>query len=481
MGGGERVDVSPRGAPPSIHQLESRRLCIAAPPSLLRRSPSSVQVNVEAQSWPRGLRPKRHVFVVATSPFQQRRHKARSPSVVDHPWKPLFNAAAKRLQVEPATESSPPSPLSRSLLRTCGQHLASVLQLARLARRGCADPFRVCEVRGTTKRGAEHEDHGEEECCATLVDSLAQCTMACEQDICGRRFVMPSNSQFVLGDVFRLKGVARCLRTACFRLMVLDPPWPNKSAHRAHAYHTMSFKRLRSMSRLPVQSMLREGAVVAVWVTHDPKTWEVVQKHWFPAWGVRHACDWYWLKVTADGTCVYPLPPCRWHHASHVGANSVVAGSAGAATPVANGGADSQLPRTAEEALPSQHPGGSIHGKVAACAPTPCLTASADARKPWERLMLGVVLPRGGTSKSTQRPPSWASSPQAFAAPVTSHSVKPPVVDLLSPHLPPRLPGVTVDKLELFARRLRTGWLSIGDQCLLFQMRELFAQVGQEC
>ena len=113
-----------------------------------------------------------------------------------------------------------------------------------------------------------------------------------------------------------------------------------------------------------------------------------------------------------------------------------------------------------------------------------------DARKPWELLVVGV---REGAD-STACPPLPPHS-VAFAAPPVAHSVKPAIAPLLAEWLPSKLRCAScvaarrhssaavgaslcacddVDCLELFARRLRAGWTSVGDQCLLFQAAALY-------
>ena len=66
------------------------------------------------------------------------------------------------------------------------------------------------------------------------------------------------------------------------------------------------------------------------------------------------------------------------------------------------------------------------------------------------------------------------------------HSWKPPIdrllegcVQSLGMTIPPRSsPAAPKSRLELFARELRTGWTSMGDEVLLFQERALYAARG---
>jgi N6-adenosine-specific RNA methylase IME4 len=87
-------------------------------------------------------------------------------------------------------------------------------------------------------------------------------------------------------------------------LIVLDPPWENASAHRAHAYPTLPHRRLL---QLPLPQLMAPNALVALWVTTRPKLRRVVEQELLPAWGLRLLRVWWWLKVNADGSPVCPL------------------------------------------------------------------------------------------------------------------------------------------------------------------------------
>lgn len=140
---------------------------------------------------------------------------------------------------------------------------------------------------------------------------------------------------------------------------------------------------------------------VAVWVTNNPEVQNLVKTDVFPAWELEHVATVLWAKTTSNGSPVFPL------RSSH--------------------------------------------------------------RKPFELCFIGA-----SKAASTEASPSMTPSQlEAFGlrdSPVpvhlllsvpTRHSVK------------PRLDGVfgkivpdfdTCGKLELFARNLRKGWCSVGDQ-----------------
>lgn len=84
-----------------------------------------------------------------------------------------------------------------------------------------------------------------------------------------------------------------------YNLILLDPPWENKSVYRRAVYPTLPNRYLFS---IPMRQLAHpEGALVALWVTNREKLRMFVEKDLFPAWGVSYAASLYWLKVTEDG------------------------------------------------------------------------------------------------------------------------------------------------------------------------------------
>lgn len=49
---------------------------------------------------------------------------------------------------------------------------------------------------------------------------------------------------------------------------------------------------------IPIKKLTHsDGALIALWVTNREKLRYFVEKELFPAWGVRYASTFYWLKV----------------------------------------------------------------------------------------------------------------------------------------------------------------------------------------
>ncbi|KAI8986511.1 MT-A70-like protein, partial [Pilobolus umbonatus] len=87
-------------------------------------------------------------------------------------------------------------------------------------------------------------------------------------------------------------------------LIVMDPPWPNKSVHRSSHYETHD---IYDLFKIPIPDMLSEGGIIAIWVTNKPKYRQFILNKLFPSWQIECIAEWTWLKVTTKGECISPL------------------------------------------------------------------------------------------------------------------------------------------------------------------------------
>ncbi|WFD17891.1 hypothetical protein MCAP1_000100 [Malassezia caprae] len=126
-------------------------------------------------------------------------------------------------------------------------------------------------------------------------------------------YVLPPRSAFLLTDLLPRghrvpHGWAdvRALLSAHggASLVVVDPPWPNKSAERAqghsgHGYGTVQDVYDMWRLRPALETLLGPDTLLAVWVTNAPRVQRFVTDKLMPALGVVHQATWAWLKVTA--------------------------------------------------------------------------------------------------------------------------------------------------------------------------------------
>ncbi|KAL9631007.1 MAG: hypothetical protein Q9164_006123 [Protoblastenia rupestris] len=102
-------------------------------------------------------------------------------------------------------------------------------------------------------------------------------------------------------QVFPAPSITSSAESGQFDLIILDPPWQNRSARRAKHYQTMHsdenpMDALRSM----MGQHIALGGLVACWITNKLAVRELALKT-FADWGVKLLEEWTWLKVMIDG------------------------------------------------------------------------------------------------------------------------------------------------------------------------------------
>nr|XP_047136475.1 N(6)-adenine-specific methyltransferase METTL4 isoform X2 [Hydra vulgaris] len=113
------------------------------------------------------------------------------------------------------------------------------------------------------------------------------------------RYLIPPKSSFIVSDFSKLSYLAK--QDIVYDLIVIDPPWENKSAKRKKDYTTLPEYDLK---KIPVRRLLSKHGIVAIWVTNKPKYIDFVKHQLFVEWGVRVVAHWHWVKVTNDGEFV---------------------------------------------------------------------------------------------------------------------------------------------------------------------------------
>ncbi|EWC48633.1 hypothetical protein DRE_01855 [Drechslerella stenobrocha 248] len=128
-------------------------------------------------------------------------------------------------------------------------------------------------------------------------------------------YMIPPRSSFLLGPFTSTIPVFTAFAGATappgLDFILLDPPWPNRSAHRArhqHAYKTSTFDAY-DLFKLGVPRLLRQDAagLVGIWVTNSSKWRAFVLDKLFAAWKLRPVAEWLWVKITVDGEPIFNL------------------------------------------------------------------------------------------------------------------------------------------------------------------------------
>ncbi|KAI1054763.1 hypothetical protein LB506_006549 [Fusarium annulatum] len=123
--------------------------------------------------------------------------------------------------------------------------------------------------------------------------------------------LIPDNAEFLDGSIEAMRDTFH-MSAPKFDLVVLDPPWPNRSARRkTDKYATVSnLKEMRNLLlHIPLASHLAPDGLVAVWVTnkHSIHDFLTSPTGLFATWGLEFVTEWTWLKVAASGEPLYDI------------------------------------------------------------------------------------------------------------------------------------------------------------------------------
>jgi N6-adenosine-specific RNA methylase IME4 len=124
------------------------------------------------------------------------------------------------------------------------------------------------------------------------------------------KIYLPPNSTALVGEITTTLPTFT-LSAPKFPLIILDPPWPNRSARRKKAYslsyNTFNIKSL--LSSLPLQNHLKDEGYIAIWITNKDIFRQMVigEGGLFERWSVELVEEWIWLKVTENGESICEL------------------------------------------------------------------------------------------------------------------------------------------------------------------------------
>ncbi|XP_037613573.1 N(6)-adenine-specific methyltransferase METTL4 [Sebastes umbrosus] len=158
------------------------------------------------------------------------------------------------------------------------------------------------------------DDEEQEECvqplvaedgCTSHVDLFSRVTetrAASVVTLMGEEYVIPPHTAFLLSDFTRIQPLVRYGRR--FELIVMDPPWENKSVKRSRRYSSLPSSQLK---QLQIPLLASPNCLVVTWVTNRPSHLRFVRDELYPHWGVEVIAEWFWVKVTTSGQFVFPL------------------------------------------------------------------------------------------------------------------------------------------------------------------------------
>ncbi|XP_010158885.1 PREDICTED: methyltransferase-like protein 4 [Eurypyga helias] len=117
-----------------------------------------------------------------------------------------------------------------------------------------------------------------------------------------QKYLVPPRSSFLLSDISCLQPLLNYKKT--YDVIVIDPPWENKSVKRSNRYSHLSSWQIK---QIPVPALAAPNCLVVTWVTNRQKHLRFVKEELYPHWSVKSLAEWHWVKITRAGEFVLPL------------------------------------------------------------------------------------------------------------------------------------------------------------------------------
>ncbi|NXM43516.1 METL4 protein, partial [Gymnorhina tibicen] len=118
----------------------------------------------------------------------------------------------------------------------------------------------------------------------------------------GQKYLVPPKSSFLLSDISCLQPLLNYKKK--YDVIVIDPPWENKSVKRSNRYSHLSSWQIK---QIPVPALAAPNCLVVTWVTNRQKHLHFVKDELYPYWSVKTLAEWHWVKITTAGEFVLPL------------------------------------------------------------------------------------------------------------------------------------------------------------------------------
>uniref|UniRef100_A0A8C3MCP1 Uncharacterized protein n=1 Tax=Geospiza parvula TaxID=87175 RepID=A0A8C3MCP1_GEOPR len=146
----------------------------------------------------------------------------------------------------------------------------------------------------------EETSSAEQDLLSCVVENSSNCAKIIV--LMGQKYLVPPRSSFLLSDISCLQPLLNYKKK--YDVIVIDPPWENKSVKRSNRYSYLSSWQIK---QIPVPALAAPNCLVVTWVTNRQKHLRFVKDELYPHWSVKTLAEWHWVKITTAGEFVLPL------------------------------------------------------------------------------------------------------------------------------------------------------------------------------
>ncbi|XP_057894513.1 N(6)-adenine-specific methyltransferase METTL4 isoform X1 [Melospiza georgiana] len=146
----------------------------------------------------------------------------------------------------------------------------------------------------------EETSSAEQDLLSSIVENSSNCAKRIV--LMGQKYLVPPRSSFLLSDISCLQPLLNYKKK--YDVIVIDPPWENKSVKRSNRYSYLSSWQIK---QIPVPALAAPNCLVVTWVTNRQKHLRFVKDELYPHWSVKTLAEWHWVKITTAGEFVLPL------------------------------------------------------------------------------------------------------------------------------------------------------------------------------
>ncbi|NXB26317.1 METL4 protein, partial [Rhagologus leucostigma] len=146
----------------------------------------------------------------------------------------------------------------------------------------------------------DEPSHPEQDLLSCVMENSSNCAKIIV--LMGQKYLVPPKSSFLLSDISCLQPLLNYKKK--YDVIVIDPPWENKSVKRSNRYSHLSSWQIK---QIPVPALAAPNCLVVTWVTNRQKHLRFVKDELYPHWSVKMLAEWHWVKITTGGEFVLPL------------------------------------------------------------------------------------------------------------------------------------------------------------------------------